>query len=141
MKNKESINKKLIDILLKKAAGFHYQEEQYEYEKDKSKKDKNSDYENLNFFNLYDRGENKNSDDGVNIKLEDQKIRQGQNEGLILVKKKVTSHYIPPDMLAIKILLEIFGKEAVGDLEGLSDEELIKFKEKIMKELKDEIDC
>lgn len=136
MKDKEKINKKLIDLLLKKAAGFHYTEEQYEYERDKQLK-KEPRFENLNFFEICDRGQIKRNDDGDKIELANGKKIQG-NEDLILVKKKITSHYIPPDMLAIKVLLEIFGKEAVSDLEKMTDEELINFKEKILKEIKDE---
>ena len=33
---------------------------------------------------------------------------------LILLKKKVTTHYIPPDMLAIKILFEIYRKLCIS---------------------------
>ena len=95
----------------------------------------------MNFFDLCDRGDGTFCDEGDKIKVTNEGQKYEGSQNLILVKKKVTSKYIPPDMFAIKILLEIFGKEAVGDLEGLSDEELIKFKEKIMKELKDEIDC
>lgn len=137
MKDKEKINKKLIDLLLKKAAGFHYTEEQYEYERNKQSKKRESIVENLNFFEICDRGQTKTNDDGDKIELANGKKIKGGEE-LILVKKKVTSHYIPPDMLAIKVLLEIFGKEAVSDLEKMTDEELIKFKEKILKDIKDE---
>ena len=35
MKKSQEINEKIIDILLKKAEGFKYFEEQYEYENEK----------------------------------------------------------------------------------------------------------
>ena len=138
MKNSQEINEKIIDILLKKAEGFKYFEEQYEYGKEeKSKKDK-SKYENLSFFENYDRGKDVFVDDGAKMKLANEENKFRESEGLVLIKKKVTSHYIPPDMLAIKILLEIFGKEAVSDFEKMTDEELFKFKKKILEELKNE---
>ena len=137
MKNKEQINKKLIELLLKKAEGFHYSEEQFEYEKSKNAKNEKHAIENLSFFEICDRGTQKLCDDGDKIKSANGKKIQGDEE-LILVKKKVTTHYIPPDMLAIKVLLEMFGKEAVSDLEKMTDEEIIKFKEKLLKDLKDE---
>ena len=137
MISKEKINKKLIDFLLKKASGFHYEEESYEYEAQKNKK---AAYENknLSFFDICDRGQISSDviDDKIKVSNEGE-INKG-DEKLVLVKKKVTSHYIPPDMLAIKILLEMFGKEELDDIEKMTDDELIKFKNKIMKELKDE---
>ena len=136
MKNNEKINKKLIDILLKKAEGFHYIEEQFEYEK--SNKKSMPTYENLNFFDICDRGKPLNNGVDVKMNVANEKQQGEKNEALILTKKKVTSHYIPPDMLAIKILLEIFGKEAVSDFEKMTDEELFKFKKKILEELKNE---
>ena len=56
-----------------------------------------------------------------------------------MVKKKITKHYIPPDMLAIKILFETI-KEKVNDddLNNISDEELIKLKNKLTEELLNE---
>lgn len=136
MKNKEKIKKQLIELLLKKAEGFHYQEEQYEYESEK--KSKGQKCENLNFFDLCDRGKSSLQQDSVNIKPANETIVCEKNEKLILVKKKVTSHYIPPDMLAIKILLEMCGQEKLNKLEEMTDEELIKFKEKILEELQNE---
>ena len=132
MKQNEKINKKLIDLLLKKANGFHYEEELFEYEREKKKN------ENLSFFDICDRGESNIVDDGVIIKSANEKDRLKSSENLVLVKKKVTTHYIPPDMVAIKILLEIFGKEDVNEIEKMSDDELIKLKEKIIEEIKNE---
>jgi len=137
MKNKQEINDNLIDLLLKKAEGFHYQEEQFEYERDKSSKN-SSTCQNLNFFDLCDRGEQVFIDDGDKLKSANGKKIQGDEE-LILVKKKVTTHYIPPDMLAIKILFEIYGKEIEYDnLNTLTDEELLDLKNKLIKEISNE---
>ena len=61
------------------------------------------------------------------------------NENLTLVKKKITTHYIPPDMLAIKILFEIFRKEIdINDIENMSNEELINLKNKLISEISNE---
>lgn len=134
MKKNEKIKNKLIDLLLKKAEGFHYIEEQFEYEREKSQKTT----QNLNFFEICDRGDGVLKNNDAMMDLENETKKNRASDGLILAKKKVTSHYIPPDMLAIKILLEMFGKEAVSDLGEMTDSELLKFKETILKEIKDE---
>ena len=56
----------------------------------------------------------------------------GENE---LLKRKVTSKHIPPDMSAIKTVLEIKGQEK--DLANMSDEELEQLKTKLLSQLKD----
>ena len=52
----------LINLLIKKASGFYYTEEQCEYEKTQNKhiSDKNNS-QNLSFFENFDRGDNKNN--------------------------------------------------------------------------------
>jgi len=137
MKKNEKIKNKLIDLLLKKAEGFHYIEEQFEYEREKLQKSTQT-YQNLSFFEICDRGDGVLKNNDAKMDLENETKKDRASDGLILTKKKVASHYIPPDMLAIKILLEMFGKEAVSDLEEMTDIELLKFKEKILKEIKDE---
>ncbi len=61
-----------------------------------------------------------------------QKDEQDYGE-LTLAKKKVTTHYIPPDMLAIKMLLEN-DRQKVSNLSSMTDEELIALKDKLIKE-------
>ena len=53
-------------------------------------------------------------------------------DGLVLQKKKVTSKDIPPDIQSFKALLDIQGDKA-NAFEGMSDEELLKEKEEIIK--------
>lgn len=53
-------------------------------------------------------------------------------DGLVLQKKKVTSKDIPPDPQSFKALLDIQGDKA-NAFEGMSDEELLKEKEEIIK--------
>ena len=51
-----------------------------------------------------------------------------------MVKRKITTHYVPPDMLAIKMLFENYG-EKVDVLENMSDEDVVMLKENLLKEL------
>ena len=100
-KNKELYDK-IKEILIKKAEGYFYSEESFEYVLKPEKE------EQLWFDDVLNKnGKKTNSQEPLN-----------------LVKKKVTSHYIPPDMLAIKMLLEINESKIGGDLSVLSDEEL-----------------
>ncbi|MDE7190948.1 MAG: hypothetical protein K2O35_00515 [Clostridia bacterium] len=54
----------------------------------------------------------------------------GENE---LLKRKVTNKHIPPDMTAIKTVLEIKGQE--NDLAKMSDAELKQLKTKLLRQL------
>lgn len=53
---------------------------------------------------------------------------------MVLVKKKIATHYVPPDMLAIKMLMEN-DKEKVDSLSNMTDEELVALKNKLIKEI------
>ena len=135
--NNKKIYDFLIKILLKKAEGYYYTEEQEDYEKTQNKSI-NSKYqcENISFFENFDTVKTKNNkvDDKIIATNKDEK--QQNNQSLVMVKKKITKHYIPPDMLAIKILFETI-KEKVNDenLSNISDDELLKLKDKLTKEL------
>lgn len=112
-KNKELYDK-IKEILIKKAEGYFYSEESFEYVLKPEKE------EQLCFDDVLNKnGKKTNSQEPLN-----------------LVKKKVTSHYIPPDMLAIKILLENFGEKVnYGNLENLSEKELISYKNQLIKNI------
>lgn len=134
--NDKKIYDELINILLKKANGFYYTEEQEDYEKTQNKtKLTENQCKNLSFFDNFDtvKPQNKNFND--TIKPENEKEMQN----LVLVKKKITTHYIPPDMLAVKILFETL-KEKINedDINTISDDELIKLKDKLLGELKND---
>ena len=110
-KNKELYNK-IKEILIKKAEGYFYSEESLEYVLKPQQDDQ------LCF------------DDVIKKKNDKKSISQ---EPFNLVKKKVTSHYIPPDMLAIKILLENFGeKMSENQFETMSESELIEYKNNLI---------
>ena len=137
--NKNKIQKQLIDILLKKANGFYYYEEQEEYEKTQNKsKFRENSIQNISMFDNFVTGQTQNKESNVTLKPSNGK-EENEAQTLTLVKKKITKHYIPPDMLAIKILFEI-NKEKVNenDLNEMSDEELIKLKDKLLGELLNE---
>ncbi len=138
MKNKKFNKKDLIELLTKKARGFYYTEEIYEYEKTQNKSILNKNYSNnLNFFEICDRVEPKikTSHDKIKVSNETQQIDDKNAENLTLSKKKVTTHFVPPDMLAIKILFEIYGKEINNNIENLTDKELLDLKNKLTEEL------
>lgn len=129
----------LIEILIKKASGFYYSEEQFEYETQKNNKINEKHSDNLSFFENYDRGDTNLKISNDKIKLSNEIKTSPEKDNLFLTKKKVATHYIPPDINAIKILFEIFEKK-VGEsnLENLTDEELIELKNKLIKELSNE---
>ena len=131
----------LINLLIKKASGFYYSEEQYEYEKTQKKDILNAkQYENLSFFENNDRGNNHTKKSNDTIKLSNEITESEEKRNLILTKKKISTHYVSPDIHAIKILFEIFEKKVGEDnLENLTDEELLDLKNKILKELSNEI--
>lgn len=54
---------------------------------------------------------------------------------LTLSKKKVTTHYVPPDMLAIKMLLENYSQVNSGGLDSKSDKELLELANSLRAEL------
>ena len=133
-----NIYDELIKILLKKAKGFYYSEEQEEYEKAQCKsRISEINNRNVSFFDNNVTNEVKFINQNDTIKSDNENKRNTEN--LILVKKKITKHYIPPDMLAVKILFETI-KEKVNDndINNLSDDELIRLRDKLIGELIDE---
>ena len=136
--NNNEIYDFLIKILLKKAEGYYYTEEQEDYEKAQNKSnDSKITYNNISFFDKNDTLEHNTTSLNDNIKSQNEDNKKRQSiQNLVMVKKKITKHYIPPDMLAIKILFETI-KETVkdDDINNISDEELLKLKDKLIGEL------
>jgi len=115
----EMLNK-IKNILIKKSEGFFYNEEVLEYQLNNTNQE--SKINQLTFL------EDKNHESEQNK----------NNQNLTLVKKKVTTHYVSPDLLALKMLIEIFGeKVSDDDLSSLSDEELLNLKNDILKKLEE----
>lgn len=116
MAKNQELYDKIKEILIKKAEGYFYNEECYEY----TLKSKSSE-EQISFDDIIETKHGRKTE---------------QDQPLNLAKKKVTTHYIPPDMLAIKILLENFGEKMnFGDLDSLSEEELISYKNQLIKNI------
>ena len=130
MKNKtKEIVDQIKNILLKKAEGYFYNEEITEYisteeNNENNKKIQKTVSEQLDFIN--------------NDLKSNQKKGKNEKEKLMLSKKKITTHYIPPDLTAVKMLFEIFGQEVEdkNNLDNMSDQELLKLKNKLLNELK-----
>lgn len=139
--NNRKIYDFLIKILLKKAEGYYYTEEQEEYEKTQNKSQNSKiKYENVSLFENFDTIDIKNTTSNDIIKsINEESKKESNDKNLVMVKKKITKHYIPPDMLAIKILFETI-KETVNDddLKNISNEELLKLKDKLIGELLNE---
>jgi hypothetical protein len=57
-----------------------------------------------------------------------------EEEGLKLLKKKVTKKHVPPDVSALKVLLSLGSETSVSEM---TDEELEKEKTRLLKLLKD----
>lgn len=120
---REQLLSKLKKILLKKAEGFFYTEEINEYQQN-SKNDSEQ-------ISIFDESSSK-------LKKTKNNDQNKQTLNLILSKKKVTTHYIPPDMLAIKMLIENFGEKIKDDednLLSLSDDELYSLQENLIREI------
>ena len=143
--NKDKLKNQLNKLLIKKAEGFYYTEEAFEYtlenKKDAAKQlsffDDNN-IEKQNEHNLKTLAKcvsktsvNKKTDvkSGCEEILSDSSIKENtpayeDQQTLTLSKKKVTTHFVPPDMLAIKMLLEINSREGDSSYDNLTDEEL-----------------
>lgn len=60
-----------------------------------------------------------------------------ENKVQNLVKKKRSTKHFPPDISAIKILLSYYGEKTFDELNGLSDEELLAERDKLLKEIQE----
>ncbi len=64
---------------------------------------------------------------------------QSQDDGEVkLTKKKITKKSVPPDISAVKLLMELNGEK--GNFDDLSDEELENEKQELLKLLKESED-
>ena len=134
----------IIKLLIKQATGFYYAEEQFEYEKTQNKSNLTkishicNDTE-INFAEN-DRGCAQVSmfDDTLKLANENTNSQIQNDKNLTLVKKKIATHYVSPDMQAIKILLEIFPEKIDDNFNEISDEDLLSLKNKLIGELLNE---
>ena len=63
-------------------------------------------------------------------------VKSVDDNEMILSKKKITKRYVPPDMLAIKMLLEIDGESF--RLSDMTDQELLDLKNSLIKKIQGE---
>lgn len=138
-------NSELKKILIKKAKGFYYKEETIEFSetrggsqvvanspKIKRKRGRpRKDEKPVTYFN-------DNQKDGVQFG-QSEVNSDGDRKEDVVVKRKITTHYVPPDMLAIKMLFENFGEKVKG-YEDMSDEEILLIKNQLLKELQENED-
>lgn len=113
---------KIKNILIKKSEGYYYSEEILEYQSNIQPSEIKQSKQISIFSDEQEKNEHTNE----------------KHKDLTLLKKKVTTHYIPPDLLAVKMLIEIFGKEVNNDdshLENLTDSELEDLKNQIIDKL------
>ncbi len=61
-----------------------------------------------------------------------------ENEQMKLTKKKITKKFVSPDISAAKTLLEYYFAENKNEFEQMSDEELLRERERLLKLLKEE---
>lgn len=145
----------LKKLLIKKAKGFYFEEQQCEFERvcetgqarKKSSKlsvlgDGDATY-GLQFKDgegATPRSENSSNEELIGLaKTKTGRKKQNKEDlvgeidedfsKLVMVKKKVSTHFVPPDSLAIKMLFEIFGKEITEEslnlkIEKMTNEEL-----------------
>ena len=135
----------IIKILIKQAEGFYYTEEQFEYEKTQNKSILNENIKQnkiiCDFSANDDRGAVQMNflNDTLKSQNETFKNENEKHQNLTLVKKKVATHFVSPDMHAIKILLEIFNEKIDSeDSSNLTDEELLNLKNKLLGDLLNE---
>ncbi|MGN1208338.1 MAG: hypothetical protein ACI4TI_02615 [Christensenellales bacterium] len=61
-----------------------------------------------------------------------------EDEGkMVLTKRKVTKKNIPPDIMAVKVLLEMYSDNKDLNFENLSDKELLIERDKLIEKLKE----
>lgn len=119
------LKENLKRILLKKAEGYFYDEKVEEYQKIYSEEKGTKSVSEQLSFNL----------DDINLNKAPTKSKlKGKME---LVKKKVTTHHEPPDLSAIKMLLELFEtSENKEELSSCTNEQLMRLKDQLIEELK-----
>jgi len=143
--DKNKLLDQLNKLLIKKAEGFYYTEEAYEYTLENKKEaarqlsffdEKDIEMPQKNILKTLTKSVSKtagNKKQGVKSGCEEmldedlikESIVPNENQqSLTLSKKKVTTHFVPPDMLAIKMLFEINSNEGDSCFDTLTDDEL-----------------
>ena len=61
-----------------------------------------------------------------------------ETDDLRLVKRKVTKKQLPPDIQAVRALLEYYGDNCADEYSAMSDEELVKERDRLLKILREQ---
>ncbi len=72
----------------------------------------------------------------LNKEVTEEFCKDDEGEKLVLTKRKVTKKNIPPDITAVKVLLEMLGENKNLDFEKMTDEELLLERDKLIEKLK-----
>ena len=75
---------------------------------------------------------------GYSVKEETVEFSRDDSGDEIVSKRKISKKHIPPDISALKMLIEHFFTEQFKDVEEMTDEELQEEREKIIQLLKEE---
>ena len=75
---------------------------------------------------------------GYSVKEETIEFSRDDSGDEVISKRKVSKKHIPPDINALKLLVDHFFTEEFKDVEQMSDEELLAKREKIIELLKQE---
>lgn len=59
-----------------------------------------------------------------------------EKEKMVLTKRKVTKKNVPPDIMAVKVLLEMYSENQNLDFANMTDEELLIERDKLIEKLK-----
>ena len=124
MKEKNSeLYEKIKNVLIKKAEGFYFNEEILEYQTEDNK-----------------TTINQTENTPIKTNKNDKTKPKQKETNLTLLKKKVTTHYVPPDLLAIKMLVEIYGEKIddKNELLNLDYNQLLELKNSLINQLKNE---
>jgi len=68
--------------------------------------------------------------------VEEYVIDKEDNERLILNKKKITKKNVPPDVVAVKALLQLYKNDKISNYNKMSDDELKTEKLRLLNDLK-----
>ena len=122
MEKNNDLTSRIKNILLKKAEGYFYDEKIEEYQQLPEENKSKSVSEQLSF-----------EFDDLNLKPDTPAKKKSKMK---LVKKKVTTLYQPPDLAAIKMLMDLYLKDEEQDLEKLTNEELLHLRDELVEKLK-----
>ena len=73
----------------------------------------------------------------LNKEVTEEFCKEDEGQKMILTKRKVTKKNIPPDMTAVRVLLEMQQESKEIDFANMSDEELLIERDKLIEKLKE----